>query len=189
MNNGERTFVKVVDGKILSINNIGGADANRAAGTYSNLTANATGASGDISKARFTVVVDGAGAATITIVDGGEDFAVAETIQINDGQLGNGGGAALTFDVATISTGAAVGQTGLYNTEDYLFYDNSVAANETEKNSAIIVGPGENLLVYSSAGDLSYVANGFESPSDDFTVINMTKISTEEEGGVAPPTP
>ena len=189
LNNGERTFVKVVDGKILSINNIGGADANRAAGTYSNLTADATGASGDISKARFTVVVDGSGAATITIVDGGEDFAVAETIQINDGQLGNGGGAALTFDVATISTGAAVGQTGLYSDEDYLFYDNSVAANETEKNSAIIVGPGENLLVYSSAGDLSYVANGFESPSDDFTVINMTKISTEEDGGVAAPAP
>ena len=178
-----------MDGKILSINNIGGADANRAAGTYSNLTADATGASGDISKARFTVVVDGSGAATITIVDGGEDFAVAETIQINDGQLGNGGGAALTFDVATISTGAAVGQTGLYSDEDYLFYDNSVAANETEKNSAIIVGPGENLLVYSSAGDLSYVANGFESPSDDFTVINMTKISTEEDGGVAAPAP
>ncbi len=189
LNNGERTFVKIVDGKILSINNIGGADANRVAGTYPNLTANATRASGDIAKARFTVVVDGSGAATITIVDGSEDFAVAETIQINDGQLGNGGGAALTFDVATISTGAAVGQTGLYSDEDYLFYDNSVAANETEKNSAIIVGPGENLLVYSSAGDLSYVANGFESPSDDFTVINMTKISTEEEGGVAPPAP
>jgi hypothetical protein len=185
LNNGDRVTVKVVDGKILSINNVGGADANRAAGTYPNLIADATGASGDIAKARFTVVVDGAGAATVTIVDGGEDFAVAETIQINDGQLGNGGGAALTFDVATISTGVAIDQTGLYSDEDYLFYDNSVAANETEKNSAIIVGPGENLLVYSSAGDLSYVANGFESPSDDFTVINMTKVVTEDDGGGA----
>ena len=188
LNLGDRTLVKVVDGKILSINNVGGADANRAAGTYANLTADATGASGDIAKARFTVVVDGSGAATVTIVDGGEDFAVAETIQINDGQLGNGGGAALTFDVATISTGVAIDQTGLYSTEDYLFYDNSVAANETEKNSAIIVGPGENLLVYSSAGDLSYVANGFESPSDDFTVVNMTKVVTEDDGtGTAAP--
>ena len=187
LNNGARTTTKVVDGKILSINNVGGADANRVQGNYPNLTADATGASGDISKAVFTVDVDGSGAATITIVDGGEDFAVAETIQINDGQLGNGGGAALTFDVATISTGVAVDQTDLYSTEDYLFYDNSVAANETEKNSAIVVGPGENLLVYSSAADLSYIANGFESPSDDFTVVQMTKISTDDGGGgVAP---
>lgn len=186
LNNGERTFVKVVDGKILTINNISAADANRVAGTYPNLIADATSASGDITKSRFTVVVDGSGAATITIVDGGEDFAAAETIQINDGQLGNGGAAALTFDVATISTGVAVDTTGLYSSEDYLFYDNSVAANETEKNSAIVVGPGENLLVYSSAADISYVANGFESPSDDFTVINMTKISTDDGGIVAP---
>lgn len=187
LNNGARTTTKVVDGKILSINNVGGADANRVQGNYPNLTADATGASGDISKAVFTVDVDGSGAATITIVDGGEDFAVAETIQINDGQLGNGGGAALTFDVATISTGVAVDQTALYSDEDYLFYDNAVAANETEKNSAIVVGPGENLLVYSSAADLSYIANGFESPSDDFTVIQMTKITTDDGGGgVAP---
>lgn len=189
LNNGDRTTVKVVDGKILSINNVGAADANRAAGTYPNLIADATGASGDIAKARFTVVVDGTGAATITIVDGGEDFAVAETIQINDGQLGNGGGAALTFDVATISTGVAVDQTALYEDADYLFYDNQVAANETDKNSAIVVGPGENLLVYSSAADLSYVANGFESPSDDFEVINMTKIATDDGGGGAAAAP
>ena len=195
LNLGDRTLVKVVDGKVLSINNVGGADVNRVAGTYSNLVADATSASGDIAKARFTVVVDGSGAATVTIADGGEDFAVAETIQINDGQLGNGGAAALTFDVATISTGVAVDQTALYSDEDYLFYDNAVAANTTEKNSAIIVGPGENLLVYSSAADLSYVANGFESPSDDFTVINLTKVNTEDEGadpgddGGNPPTP
>ena len=101
-----------MSGKILSINSIGAADSNRAAGTYANLTADATGASGDIAKARFTVVVDGSGAATVTIVDGGEDFAVSETIQINDAQLGNGGGAALTFDVATISSAEQTGQTG-----------------------------------------------------------------------------
>ena len=186
LNNGVRVLTKVVDGKILSINSIGAADSNRAAGTYANLTADATGASGDISKALFTVVVDGSGAATITIVDGGEDFAVSETIQINDAQLGNGGGAALTFDVATISTGVAVDQTALYSPEDYLYYDNAIAANETEKNSGIVVGPGQNLLIYSSAGDLSYVVNGFESPSGDLPVINMTKVDTEGGGGGTP---
>lgn len=186
LNNGTRIMTKAVTGKILSVDTVGAADAARVANTYSNLTANATAGSGDIAKAKFTVVVDGSGAATVTIVDGGEDFAAAETIQINDSQLGNGGGAALTFNAATISTAEQTGSTGLYGAEDYLYYDNAIAANDTEKNSGIVVGPGQNLLVYSSAADLSYVVNGFESPSDDLTVINMTKISTEDDGGAAP---
>ena len=187
LNNGTRTIVKAVTGKILSTDSVGAADASRSAGTYANLTANATGASGNIAKAKFTVVVDGSGAATVTIVDGGEDFAAAETIQINDSQLGNGGGAALTFNAATVSTAEQTGSTGLYGPEDYLYYDNAIAANDTEKNSGIVVGPGQNLLVYSSAADLSYVVNGFESPSEDFIVVNMTKVSTEDDGGGAAP--
>ena len=186
LNNGTRTMVKAVTGKILSVDTISAADASRAAGTYASLTANATGASGDIAKAKFTVVVDGSGAATVTIVDGGEDFAAAETIQINDSQLGNGGGAALTFNAATVST-ATTSSTAVYGPEDYLYYDNAIAANDTEKNSGIVVGPGQNLLVYSSAADLSYVVNGFESPSEDLEVINMTKTSTEDDGGDAAP--
>lgn len=187
LNNGTRIMTKVVTGKILSVDNVGAADASRAAGTYANLTANATGASGDIAKAKFTVVVDGSGAATVTIVDGGEDFAAAETIQINDSQLGNGGGAALTFNAATISTGVAVDQTALYSAEDYLYYDNAIAANDTEKNSGIVVGPGQNILVYSSAADLSYVVSGFETASDDLEVIHMSKIVTDAGGGAAAP--
>jgi hypothetical protein len=187
LNNGTRIMTKAVTGKILSVDTIGAADASRSAGTYASLTANATGASGNIAKAKFTVVVDGSGAATVTIVDGGEDFAAAETIQINDSQLGNGGGAALTFNAATISTAEQTSQTGLYSAEDYLYYDNAIAANDTEKNSGIVVGPGQNLLVYSSAADLSYVVNGFESASDDLEVIQLSKIVTDAGGGAAPP--
>jgi hypothetical protein len=186
LNNGTRIMVKAVTGKILSVDTVGAADAARVANTYSNLTANATAAAGDIAKAKFTVVVDGSGAATVTIVDGGEDFVAAETIQINDSQLGNGGGAALTFNAATVSAAEQTGSTGLYGAEDYLYYDNAIAANDTEKNSGIVVGPGQNLLVYSSAADLSYVVNGFESPSDDLTVINMIKKQTEDGGTAAP---
>lgn len=187
LNLGDRALTKVVDGKILSITSISAADANRVVGTYENLTANSTTGSGNLDKAIFSVTVAAGGAATVTIVDGGEDFAISDTIQINDGQLGNGGAAALTFNVATISSGVHTDQTELYSDEDYLFYGNSVAANDTEKNSAIIVGPGQNLLVYSSAADLSYVVNGFESSSDDLPVINMTKIVTQAGGGA--PTP
>lgn len=186
LNLGYRTTTKVVDGKILSINNVGAADVSRVVGTYENLTADSTTGSGNLDKAIFSVVVAAGGAATITIVDGGEDFAVPDTIQINDGQLGNGGAAALTFDVASISSGVHTDQTELYGDEDYFFYGNSVAANDTEKNSAIVVGPGQNILVYSSAADISYVVNGFESPSEDFPVINLTKIVTTGGGAAAP---
>ena len=48
----------------------------------------------------------------------------------------------------------------------------------TDKNSSVLVGPGQNLLVYSSAADLSYQANGFEAASDDYVVVNMTKFNT-----------
>ena len=187
LNNGTRIMTKAVTGKILAVDTISAADAARVANTYSNLTANATAGSGDIAKAKFTVVVDGSGAATVTIVDGGEDFAAAETIQINDSQLGNGGGAALTFNAATISTAEETSQTGLYSAEDYLYYDNAIAANDTEKISGIVVGPGQNILVYSSAADLSYVVNGFESASDDLEVIQLSKIVTDGGGAAAAP--
>ena len=178
LNNGTRTLTTVRTGKALTVNSIGAADASRTAGTYASISPNATGGSGNLTTSKFTVVVDGSGAATITVIDGGYGHAVSDTLTINDSQLGGGGGAALTFDVATISTGIHTDQTDVYSAEDYFFYDNALAANTTDKNTSIIVGPGQNLLVYSSAGDISYVLNGFETTSDDYEVINMTKIQS-----------
>jgi hypothetical protein len=184
LNNGTRTMAEVVDGKILSINSIGAADGSRAAGTYTISAPSGTTGSG--TGDTYSIVVDGSGAATVTVIDGGKGHAAADTITVNDSLLGSGGGAALTFNVATVSTGVNTDQAAIYNAEDYVFYGKSVAANTTDKNSAIIVGPGQNLTVYSSAGDLSYVVTGFESPSDDFTVVNMTKVASEGGGGAAP---
>ena len=184
LNNGTRLLAEVVDGKILTINSVGAADGSRAAGTYSISAPSGTTGSG--TGDTYSIVVDGSGAATVTVIDGGKGHAAANTITINDSLLGSGGGAALTFNVATVSTGVNTDQAAIYNAEDYVFYGKSVAANTTDKNSAIIVGPGQNLTVYSSAGDLSYVVTGFESPSDDFTVVNMTKVVSEGGGGAAP---
>ena len=175
LNNGTRTLAEVVTGKILTINNVGAADGSRQAGTYNITTTSGTTGSG--TGDTYTIVVDGSGAATVTVIDGGRAHAVGNTITVNDSLLGSGGGAALTFDVASVSTGIHTDEAGIYNTEDYIFYDKSVAANTTDKNTSLIVGPGQNLTVYSSAGDLSYVVTGFESPSGDFDVINMTKTS------------
>jgi len=175
LNNGTRTLAEVVTGKILTINNVGAADGSRQAGTYNITTTSGTTGSG--TGDTYTIVIDGSGAATVTVIDGGKGHAVGNTITVNDSLLGSGGGAALTFDVASVSTGVHTDEAGIYNTEDYIFYDKSVAANTTDKNTSLIVGPGQNLTVYSSAGDLSYVVTGFESPSGDFDVINMTKTS------------
>ena len=175
LNNGTRTLAEAVTGKILSINNVSAADGSRQAGTYNITTTSGTTGSG--TGDTYTIVVDGSGAATVTVIDGGRAHAVGNTITVNDSLLGSGGGAALTFDVASVSTGVHTDEAGIYNTEDYIFYDKSVAANTTDKNTSLIVGPGQNLTVYSSAGDLSYVVTGFESPSGDFDVINMTKTS------------
>ena len=184
LNNGTRLLAEVVDGKILTINSVGAADGSRAAGTYSISAPSGTTGSG--TGDTYSIVVDGSGAATVTVIDGGKGHAAANTITINDSLLGSGGGAALTFNVATVSTGVNTDQAAIYNAEDYVFYGKEVAANATDKNSAIIVGPGQNLTVYSSAGDLSYVVTGFESPSDDFTVVNMTKVVSVGGGGAAP---
>lgn len=185
LNNGTRVEATVVDGKILSVNSIGAADANRTEGTYDDITPSSTTGSGDLTTTKIKVVVDASGAATVTIQDGGKNHAAADTIQINDALLGNGGAAALTFNVATISSGLVTTAPAIYDDAGYMFYDKALAANATDKNTSLVVGPGENLTVYSSTADLSYVANGFESPSDDLTVINMSKV-IQEGAGAAP---
>ena len=178
LNNGTRQLATVRTGKALSLNNIGGADGSRTAGTYTNISPNSTGGSGNLTTTKVTVVVDGSGAATVTLLNGGYGHAGSDTLTINDAQLGGGGGANLTIDVNTISTGIHTDQTGVYEDADYIYHTDAVTANTTLKNSSIIVGPGQNLLVYSSAGDISYQLNGFEAPSDDYEIVNMTKVST-----------
>ena len=178
LNNGTRQLSTVRTGKALSLGSPSAADGSRTAGTYTNISPNSTGGSGDLATTKVTVVVDGSGAATVTLLNGGYGHAGSDTLTINDAQLGGGGAANLTIDVSTISTGIHTDATGIYSDEDYFFYGSAIAANTTDKNTSIIVGPGQNLLVYSSAADISYVLNGFETTSDDYEVVNMTKISS-----------
>ena len=179
LNNGTRQLSTVRTGKALSLGSPSAADGSRTAGTYTNISPNSSGGSGDLATTKVTVVVDGSGAATVTLLNGGYGHSASDTLTINDAQLGGGGAANLTIDVATISTGIHTDASGIYGAEDYFFYDNAIAANTTDKNTSIIVGPGQNLLVYSSAADISYVLNGFETTSEDYEVVNMTKISSE----------
>lgn len=184
LTNGNRTMVQVVTGKVLALNNVGAADASRSAGNYAGLSP--TGGSG--TGLVVDVSVDGSGAATVTLVNGGKDYATAETLTLTDAVLGGGGAANLTFDTNGIGTGDKVGATAVTyaNAEDYIAYDVSVAANQYDKVTGIVVGPGQNLLVYSSAGDLSYVVDGFETASEDYTFLLNAK-DADDTGGTGTP--
>ncbi len=108
----QRVTVTPAAGQLLTVDTVGAADASRTAGTYSLSTSDYT-AAGAGSGATFSVVVDGSGDATITITSSGAGYAVDDTITVADTQLGGGGGAALTFDVATIGA-SAVSVAGSY---------------------------------------------------------------------------
>ena len=107
----QRVTVTPVPGQLLTVDTVGAADASRTAGTYT-IGASDYTAAGAGTGATFSIVVDGSGDATITVATGGSGYAVDDTITVADAQLGGGGGAALTFDVATI--GAALPAAGTY---------------------------------------------------------------------------
>ena len=178
-----RVMTQVVTGKVLALNNVGAADPARTAGTYAGLSPAGGSGTGLV----VDVTVDGAGAATVTLVNGGKDYASAETLTLTDAVLGGGGAANLTFDTNGIGTGDQAGATArtYTNMEDYIAYDVSVAANNYDKISGIIIGPGQNLLVYSSAADLAYGVSGFETASEDYTFLLNAKSAGD--GGAGTP--
>ena len=93
------------DGDILAVDNVSAADASRTAGTYTGGTTDYTSTGSGVN-ATFSIVVAAGGAATVSVTAGGSAYVVDNTITVQDAQLGGGGGAALTFDVATV--GASV---------------------------------------------------------------------------------
>ena len=92
--------LEINNGAILTVGTISAADAARTAGTYSELTTTTNGIG---VAAQVTAIVDGAGAVTITITDGGSLYEIGDTLTLTDAQLGTGGGASLTFVVVTIN--------------------------------------------------------------------------------------
>lgn len=81
-----------------------------------------------------------------------------------------------TGAVRSLTVVSAVSAATDINAEDYLFYGKSVSANTTDKNSSIVIGPGQSIVVYSSAIDLNYVLNGFEDSTNDFTIKQYSRV-------------
>ena len=161
-----RRLTEIVEGKIVTLGAPSAADVNRSEGTYPGILPTGGTGSGVV----VNVVVDGSGAATVTLINGGKDYTAADTLTVTDALLGGGGGANLTFSVTAVGTGSKVGATATNYVEDqdYLTYGTQVAANAADRITGIVVGPGQNLAVYSSAADISYVVNGFESDGGDY---------------------
>tara|TARA_A100001388_G_scaffold59249_1_gene40910 strand:+ start:3154 stop:5364 length:2211 start_codon:yes stop_codon:yes gene_type:complete len=180
-----RTMAEVVSGKVLAIDTVGAANASRTAGTYSGLFP--TGGSGSGLKVDI-VVAASTGAATVTLVNGGKNYADGETLTVTDANLGGGGAPNLTFATDGIGAGDGIGATSTtyVKTEDYIHYGKAIAANSSDRTTGVVVGPGQNLIVWASDTNIAFQVQGFESVSEDYTVLGNAKTADSGQGGATP---
>ena len=180
-----RTMAEVVAGKVLAIDTVGAANASRTAGTYSGLSP--TGGSGSGLKVDI-VVASSTGAATVTLINGGKNYADGETLTVTDALLGGGGAPNLTFATDGIGAGDGIGATSTtyVKTEDYIHYGKAIAANASDRTTGIVVGPGQNLIVWASDTNIAFQVQGFESVSEDYTVLGNAKTADSGGGGATP---
>lgn len=136
--NGEIDSIAVdtTTGIVASVSNIGAADSNRVAGTYSDVVSTSGG--GGVG-AKFTITIDGVGAATVdTITTGGSGYTAGDTITVANSLLGSGAGAAdLTFDVATVTT--ASGGSGYTSVPTVVIQGDGTGATATATVSGGVV--------------------------------------------------
>jgi len=102
----------VVSG-VDTVFNISGADASRTPGTYEDVQQSGTTGSG--SGARFTIIIDGGGAAVVTKTRSGEGYVPNETLTIAASSIG-GTGSNLTFSVQNTFGGT---MTNVFNNKIY----------------------------------------------------------------------
>lgn len=73
--------------------------------------------------------------------------------------------------LATVSSISTISST------DYIFYDKSLPANSTDRNTGIVIGPGQSVMVYSTDNTISYVLQGFEDITTDFSPVYYYRVS------------
>ena len=180
-----RTMAEVVSGKVLAIDTVGAANGSRTAGTYSGLSPTGGSGSGLVVD---IVVAASTGAATVTLVNGGKNYADGETLTVTDALLGGGGAPNLTFATDGIGAGDGIGATSTtyVKTEDYIHYGKAIAANSSDRTTGVVVGPGQNLIVWASDTNIAFQVQGFESVSEDYTVLGNAKTADSGGGGATP---
>ena len=115
-------------------------------------------------------------------------YAVGETVTVTDALLGGGGAPNLTFATDGIGAGDGIGATSTtyVKDEDYIHYGKAIAANTSDRTTGIVVGPGQNLVVYASDTNIAFQVQGFESVSEDYTVLGNAKTAESGGGGATP---
>ena len=78
--------------------------------------------------------------------------------------------------VRSVATVSSVTTATDVEVEDYLFYGKALSANTTDKNSSLIIGPGQSIVVYSSAADINYSLNGFEDNTSDYQIYLYSRV-------------
>ena len=130
--------------------------------------------------ASFNITVDGTGAATsVTVNRGGQNYATGETITIADADIGNGGGANLTFDVVAVANTLGIG-----NISNRI-YKLSIAVDSAQANDFF-----DKIQATISTGTLvkfrnvkSHVFNGITDPTQ-LNVRPNTAINFDESDTV-----
>ena len=179
-------------GGVLTVDTVGAADASRTAGTYtigaSDYTAAAAGTG-----AEFSIVVDGSGDATVTITTIGSGFVVDETITISDANLGGGGAADLTFDVATITPAlpSAGDRVRWTDSNGIVQYGNVYSVDSSANTVDITLAKSTERLsgtedLYTADGN-TLLADGKELKSDD--VYNTLEYATDKKWSSIAPQP
>lgn len=83
-------------------------------------------------------------------------------------------------------TTAVVSAVAEVKAEDYIAYGKSLSANSFDKLSGIVLGSGHSLLVQSSSADLSFVVDGFEDVTNDWTTVQYQQGGTQGGAGGNP---
>ena len=178
-----------ITGVVGTVDDVGAADSSRTGtssgnpyviGTtdYGVLASDGSASAG--TGATFTVAVDAAGAATVTVTAGGSGYAVDDQFTIADAKLGGGGGAALTFDVATV-TASGVYTAGLASENEDLEIGEILEVYTTQDDAT---SPTFQLIVgetSSSDNTATFTVQTRASGSNVEDIVSFTSFPT---GGV-----
>jgi len=72
---------------------------------------------------------------------------------------------------------ATVSSISIINSTDYIFYDKSLPGNSTDRNTGIVIGPGQSVMVHSTDNTISYVLQGFEDITTDFSPVYYYRVT------------
>ena len=173
----------------------GQANSNRTAGSYNAVSSTSSGFGVG---ATFNVVVDAStgNVSTLTLVSGGQGYAVDDTITIADTQLGQAGTAApdLTFTVATVTSESTsayksidvtlatdVPYRAVFEPSKIKVYDSNGVLKDT------VTAPYSDAVIpdlrFSSETDALYITHGLYKPAKlTADLITVTKILTATDG-------